>query len=227
MNTEIIIRLAIAAVLGGVIGLEREYRAKEAGFRTHFLVALGSALFMVLSQYGCLELLRANHVPDGLDIRLDPSRIASQVVSGIGFIGAGAIILQKHMVRGLTTAAGLWVAAAIGMACGAGMHVVAVVATLLVLLCLEAMNFVLRRVGMRNVVVRFSASSEHDAQEVLERIHEAHVKISSYRMERKRDGDGAEKVEATVEMRVRRISYETRILALLDDFNGVTVEDVE
>ena len=105
------LRLFIAALFGGLIGLEREYRAKEAGFRTHFLVALGSALFMLLSQYGFEGILGT-----GQNVRLDPSRIAAQVVSGIGFIGAGTIIFQKHIVRGLTTAAGLWVTAAIGLA---------------------------------------------------------------------------------------------------------------
>ena len=111
---EFVLRLFVAAMLGGVIGLEREYRAKEAGFRTHFLVALGSGLFMILSQFGFDNVL-SNYE----QVSLDPSRIASQVVTGIGFIGAGTIIFQKHVVRGLTTAAGLWVTSAIGMTAGA------------------------------------------------------------------------------------------------------------
>lgn len=94
------LRLFLAGVMGILIGLEREYRAKEAGYRTHFLVALGSALLMIVSQYGFSDVLERDLV------RLDPSRIAAQVVSGIGFIGAGTIILQKQIVRGLTTAAG-------------------------------------------------------------------------------------------------------------------------
>ena len=127
---EFILRLFIAAMLGGAIGLEREYRAKEAGFRTHFLVALGSGLFMVLSQFGFTDALNLHQ-----QVSLDPSRIASQVVTGIGFIGAGTIIFQKHVVRGLTTAAGLWVTSAIGMTAGAGMYVLSIAATVLVLLC--------------------------------------------------------------------------------------------
>lgn len=90
---EITIRLSLALLLGGAIGIEREYRAKEAGFRTHFLVALGSALFCLVSQFGF-----------GIDLK-DSSRVAAQVVSGIGFLGAGTIIFQKNVVRGLTTAA--------------------------------------------------------------------------------------------------------------------------
>ena len=117
---ELMVRLTLAMVLGGAIGIEREYRAKEAGFRTHFLVALGSALFCVVSQYGF-----------GVDLK-DSSRVAAQVVSGIGFLGAGTIIFQKNVVRGLTTAAGLWVTAAIGLACGTGMFVAAVITTAMV-----------------------------------------------------------------------------------------------
>ena len=135
MTTDFIIRIFIAGLLGGAIGLEREYRAKEAGFRTHFLVGLGSALFMILSAHGFSDIV-VNETT-----RHDVSRIASQVVSGIGFIGAGCIIFQKHAVRGLTTAAGLWVVAAIGMAAGAGMYAVASAATAMVIVCLELMSF--------------------------------------------------------------------------------------
>ena len=124
MELTLIIRIFIAGILGGLIGIEREYRAKEAGFRTHFLVALGSALFMVVSQYGFSHILETSP-----NVSLDPSRIASQVVSGIGFIGAGTIIFQKHVVRGLTTAAGLWVTSAIGLATGAGLYTVSVAST--------------------------------------------------------------------------------------------------
>ena len=87
------LRLFVAGAMGVLIGLEREYRAKEAGYRTHFLVALGSALIMIVSQYGFMDVLKADLV------RLDPSRVAAQVVTGIGFIGAGTIILQKQVVR--------------------------------------------------------------------------------------------------------------------------------
>ncbi|MBR1711987.1 MAG: MgtC/SapB family protein [Alloprevotella sp.] len=141
MTTELILRTLLAALLGGAIGLEREYRAKEAGFRTHFLVALGSALFMIVSAHGFADTMGQ----DGQ--RWDVSRVAAQVVSGIGFIGAGTIIFHKsqNAVRGLTTAAGLWVTAAIGLACGGGMYALASAATFLVLSGLEAFNFILRR----------------------------------------------------------------------------------
>ena len=141
MQLELITRIFVAALLGGAIGLEREYRAKEAGFRTHFLVALGSALFMIVSAYGFEgTMITESH-------RWDVSRVAAQVVSGIGFIGAGTIIFHKseNVVRGLTTAAGLWVTAAIGLACGGGMYVLSIASTFLVLVGLEAFNFFLHK----------------------------------------------------------------------------------
>jgi putative Mg2+ transporter-C (MgtC) family protein len=100
MIAEYIIRLAVAGLLGAIIGLERELRAKEAGLRTHFLVGVGSALIMLVSQFGFNELLGTDHID------LDPSRVAAQAVSGIGFLGAGMIFIERKMVRGLTTAAG-------------------------------------------------------------------------------------------------------------------------
>jgi len=141
MEYEFLLRLLTAAILGGLIGLEREYRAKEAGFRTHFLVAMGSALFMIVSAYGFTDAMN-----DDLQ-RWDVSRIAAQVVSGIGFIGAGTIIFRKteNVVVGLTTAAGLWVTAAIGLACGGGMYVLSIGSTMMVLVGLEAFNYFLHK----------------------------------------------------------------------------------
>ena len=141
MEYEFLLRILVAAILGGLIGLEREYRSKEAGFRTHFLVAMGSALFMVVSAYGFGDSLN-NELQ-----RWDVSRVAAQVVSGIGFIGAGTIIFRKteNIVSGLTTAAGVWVVAAIGLACGGGMYKVAAASTLLVLAGLEAFNYFLHK----------------------------------------------------------------------------------
>lgn len=158
MTYDFIIRILIAGLLGGAIGLEREYRAKEAGFRTHFLVGLGSGLFMILSAHGFSDVV-INEAT-----RHDVSRIAAQVVSGIGFIGAGCIIFQKHAVRGLTTAAGLWVAAAIGMAAGAGMYAVACAATIMVLVCLELMNFLHHHIFKHNRRNEFDADEEGEAE---------------------------------------------------------------
>ncbi|HBY7341038.1 TPA: MgtC/SapB family protein [Klebsiella pneumoniae] len=126
-----LIRIALAGILSGLIGLERQMRAKEAGLRTHILVGIGSAMFMLVSKYGFSDLLHSNHVG------LDPSRIAAQVVSGMGFLGAGTIIIQKQVVKGLTTAAGLWVTAAIGLVIGSGMYEIGIYGTVLTLVVLE------------------------------------------------------------------------------------------
>ena len=130
---ELIIRLVIAAGLGSLIGAERERLIWAAGLRTHMLVCVGSCLFMVVSAYGFASVLGANVI-------LDPSRVAAQVVSGIGFLGAGSILLRGDLVRGLTTAASLWTVAAIGLAVGGGLYVEAIAATIIILLILAGIK---------------------------------------------------------------------------------------
>lgn len=131
MITDLLLRVVLAGFLGGLIGIERQLRAKEAGLRTHVLVGIGSAMFMIVSKYGFNDILMESHVG------LDPSRIAAQVVSGMGFLGAGTIMIQKQVVRGLTTAAGLWVTAAIGLVIGSGMYEIGIYGTLMTLIVLE------------------------------------------------------------------------------------------
>ena len=218
---EFVLRLFVAAMLGGVIGLEREYRAKEAGFRTHFLVALGSGLFMILSQFGFDDVL--GHYEQ---VSLDPSRIASQVVTGIGFIGAGTIIFQKHVVRGLTTAAGLWVTSAIGMTAGAGMYVLSIATTVLVLLCLEALYFILQHFGTRNITITFSTPKEENIQPVLQRLRDKEIIIDSYEMTRKDTSSGHYFV-VTMEMKFKRKRYKNHLLNFMAEFENVTVETME
>jgi putative Mg2+ transporter-C (MgtC) family protein len=134
-----VLRLGLAALLGGIIGVEREFREREAGLRTHMLVAVGAALFTVISAFGFRDVLGSG---SGSLVRLDPSRISAQIVSGIGFLGAGAIIRQGLSIRGLTTAATLWAVAAIGMAAGAGSYAAAVITTVLVLIMLWPLRYV-------------------------------------------------------------------------------------
>jgi putative Mg2+ transporter-C (MgtC) family protein len=143
--SEELLRVVVAAGLGGAVGLERELREREAGFRTHLLVSVGSCLFTIVSAYGFHEFL----VGGGNIVRADPTRIAAQVVTGIGFLGAGAIIRQGFSVRGLTTAATLWVVAAIGMASGAGYYSAAVITTALVLFSLWPLRIIAFRVTTR------------------------------------------------------------------------------
>lgn len=125
-DLEIMMKLLLASVLGAVIGLEREVHGRPAGFRTHLLVSLGSCLFTIIS----IDFYRSYGNPSGFGpVGVDPARIAAQVVTGIGFLGAGAIIRDKASIRGLTTAACLWVASAIGLSCGAGRYAPAVMVT--------------------------------------------------------------------------------------------------
>jgi putative Mg2+ transporter-C (MgtC) family protein len=143
--TEILLRVGLAAVLGGAIGFERELREREAGLRTHLLVSVGAALFTLVSAYAWTDWQFSNE--SGLVF--DPTRIAAQIVTGIGFLGAGAIIRQGLSVRGLTTAATLWVVAAIGMATGAGYYAAAVITTVLVLVSLWPLRLLAFRISVR------------------------------------------------------------------------------
>lgn len=131
-----IFRLVLAAILGGIVGWERERRHKQAGFKTHLLVSLGSALIMLTSIYGfSSELL--NHP----NARFDPARLSAQVVSGIGFLGAGAILRRSnHMISGLTTAATLWLVAGIGLSVGSGFYLPAIVTTVIILLSIMVLG---------------------------------------------------------------------------------------
>jgi putative Mg2+ transporter-C (MgtC) family protein len=141
----VLLRLTVAALLGGAIGMERELRERQAGLRTHLVVSVGSALFTLVSAYGFHEFL----VNGGSVVRADPTRIAAQIVSGIGFLGAGAIIRQGLSVRGLTTAATLWLVAAIGMAAGAGYYSAAIFATVGALLTLGPLRIVAYKIVHR------------------------------------------------------------------------------
>jgi putative Mg2+ transporter-C (MgtC) family protein len=136
-----VLRLTVAAALGGLIGLERELDDKSAGLRTHMLVAVGSGLFTIVSAYGFREFLTGG----GNVVRADPARIAAQIVTGIGFIGAGVIFRLGFGVRGLTTAASLWLVAAIGMAAGAGYWAGAVIATVAALATLRPLEWIKNR----------------------------------------------------------------------------------
>ena len=185
MEWNLIGRLCVAGAFGTVIGLDREYRFKDAGFRTHFLVALGSALLMVVSQYGFDELL-ATH--GGL--RFDPSRVAAQVVSGIGFIGAGTIIIHRQSVRGLTTAASLWATAGIGLAAGVRMYWLAGAATLLTLFGLEALSLFFGGLGRRRTMIVYTASERSTVDAMFAALASRKFGVASYEVETLHAADG-------------------------------------
>ena len=216
MGTEldITLRLAVAMLLGGVIGFEREYRAKDAGFRTHFLVALGSALFCIVSQYGF-----------GFELK-DSSRVAAQVVSGIGFLGAGTIIFQKNVVRGLTTAAGLWVTAAIGLACGTGMYLPAIVTTLMVLIGLEILSVVIRPVSASVVILSVSATSQESVKKAVREVRRNCLDIISYELKERKTSQGII-FEANLSMKVKCDNRNEKLIEYLNEFDDVTISSVE
>lgn len=220
MEWDFIGRLCVAGLCGTVIGLDREYRVKDAGFRTHFLVALGSALMMVVSQYGFEEFL-ASH--DGL--RLDPSRIAAQVVSGIGFIGAGTIIIHRQLVRGLTTAASLWATAGIGLAAGAHMYVVAAAATVLTLFGLEALTLFFGDLGRRRTMIVFSAPSRAPIDAMFSKLETREYSVISYEVEAARTPEGVVH-RATLVIRARRTNGEETFIELLRADPDITVEKI-
>lgn len=154
--------LLLAFILSSIIGLEREIKLKSAGLRTHALVGLGAAVMMLVSKYGFHDIIGRDHVG------LDPSRIAAQIVSGIGFIGGGLIFVRKDIVHGLTTAATIWLTAGVGMACGGGLPLLAMAATLGHLIIAIGYTRVMHRVlGVTNrMTVRYS----HEAPDVAARI---------------------------------------------------------
>ncbi|WP_443679530.1 MgtC/SapB family protein [Phocaeicola coprocola] len=210
------LRLFVAGAMGVLIGLEREYRAKEAGYRTHFLVALGSALMMIVSQYGFMEVLKTDL------IRLDPSRIAAQVVSGIGFIGAGTIILQKQIVRGLTTAAGIWATSGIGLAVGAGMYAVGISATLLVLLGLETLSYFFKSIGLRNMMIDFSTDDKEAIKRVSKKFNTRNYVVVSYEMTEVYT-NGKNVYHVSMVVKAKRMNEEGLLLMFLQDFPDITV----
>jgi putative Mg2+ transporter-C (MgtC) family protein len=175
--TEVVVRLLITAGLCGVIGFERETRDQSAGFRTHILLSLGAALFTLVSAYGFAPFTEAALQSGARGIQFDPTRIAAQIVTGIGFLGAGAIIRQGIDVRGLTTAASLWTSAAIGMAAGAGYYFGAAATTVIVVVVLyllrEVRNALLApfrtEFGVMTVAFSDAGSSMSDVTETLER----------------------------------------------------------
>ena len=215
----VIIRLLLATFLGAVIGFEREYHAKEAGVRTHLLVALGSCLFMIISVYGFDFMLDQDHVS------FDPSRIASQVVTGIGFIGAGTIILQKQMVRGLTTAAGLWVTAAIGLACGNGMYIIAAVTTVIVLVSLGLINVYLPYFSQKERHITFLAEDYEVMTEILDRLRQEKITVLNYELHKDaEENDG--KMLVSLEIRMKRYDNVKGITSILKNFEKVELVQI-
>ena len=207
LELDLSLRLVASGLFAMVIGYEREHRSKGAGIRTHVLVALGSALFMIISQYAF-----------GEASRFDASRVAAGVVTGIGFLGGGIIMKNKH-VTGLTTAAGLWVTSAIGMATGSGMYIMAGLCTLLVLICLEAMHFLNIRTGERDITVILSSVDENALIQAMESLGKQVQKVSL--------SHHADIYKIELAMLVKKREPRVELLTRLNALPGVQLESIE
>src|SRR5699024_7402865 len=161
LEYEYMLRLIIAGALGALIGLEREKRFKEAGLRTHFLVAIGSAVFMIVSKYAFYDVIAD-------DIILDPSRVAAAIPSGIGFLGAGKILIQRTSIQGLTTAAGIWATAGIGLAIGGGMYEIGIISGLLVIIGLEFLKRIFGPVIPKTITLTIEMKNGRSVHEIIE-----------------------------------------------------------
>lgn len=223
---ELVGRVALAVLLGGVVGIEREIDAKTAGFRTHILICLGAALFGLISVagFGAFEAARGD-----TNVNIDVTRVASQVVVGIGFIGGGAILKWGGSVRGLTTAASIWTVAAVGLAVGVGYYAAAVVVTVAVLVSLFGLRFVsqlARRWARQDEIVTIRLSPEADASAVLDQLDD--VSGADVRGVRLSDGGREGGFEITAQMRSAPGASLQRVLTRLagrDDVEEVSFED--
>ncbi|MBC1472070.1 MgtC/SapB family protein [Listeria seeligeri] len=220
MLPDFILRLVVAGILGAVIGLDREIRAKEAGFRTHFLVSLGSALIMIVSQYGFSEIATMQTVS------FDPSRVAAQVVSGIGFIGAGTIIIQKKFVRGLTTAAGLWATAGIGLAVGAGMYWVGIAATLLTLIGLEFLSIIFKSFGLHTISLIYSTNDEANLIKITDKIKQNNQQIISYNTEKETIAENLI-FKVNIVIKTKNKNEESELFHFIQNLPRTTIEKME
>jgi putative Mg2+ transporter-C (MgtC) family protein len=210
---ELVFRIALAGFCGAMIGFERMNRLKEAGIKTHTVVALGSALIMVVSKYGFMDIY------DNFGTLNDPSRIAAQIVTGVGFLGAGMILIKKQTVSGLTTAAIIWTTSGIGMTIGSGLYLIGISSTIL-LLCFQLFfhSKIMRRIERSGETILIE-TSEKSIEEVLSVFHDHNININSFKVT-KFDSNNAE-----IEIVIIRTQH---VPQLINDLSKIpTVKHVE
>jgi putative Mg2+ transporter-C (MgtC) family protein len=200
-----LIRVVVACLCGGLIGLERTKRLKEAGIRTHIIVALGATLIMVVSKYGFSDVVGA-----------DASRIASNVITGVSFLGAGVIFVRGGSVKGLTTAAGIWATAAIGLALGAGMYTVGVLCTALMIILQIALHKFLPgdMQSSKELLLVISKDYHTVMPKIRQRLGEMKVLVSGVEMEKLENGD----TRVTLDVRLHKDNVSDELLDLADEF---------
>ena len=211
--------LALAFALSSLIGLEREFRLRSAGLRTHTLVGLGAALIMIVSKYGFADVLAHEHVA------LDPARIAAQIVSGIGCIGGGLIFVRKDMVRGLTTAASIWVTAGIGMACGAGLPWLAVLTTAGHFTVAFGYTKLVHKIMGFNTRLHITYAAGSEAlSDVLHQCAENEFAVHDFHLDQPATGDGCCVISFSLQLQGHTpISLLAEKIAALPDVLSVTV----
>ncbi|MBR5218123.1 MAG: MgtC/SapB family protein [Clostridia bacterium] len=184
-QAEYLLRIVVAGLCGALLGYERKSRLKEAGVRTHFIVALASALMMIVSKYGFWDMVGFENV------KFDPARVASGIVSGVGFIGAGLIFVRKQAVNGITTASGIWATVGIGMALGSGLYFLGVSSTLLVLLAQFVLhhNRVFLKLPSSDQICIVMENNEQNIAKLQKAMEDAGIKIMSIKIEQTPSGD--------------------------------------
>lgn len=214
MLADFTLRLILAGVLGAFVGFERESRSKEAGLRTHMLVCIGSALIMLVSQYGFFEIIQKY-------INVDPSRIAAQVVSGIGFLGAGVIFKEHGSIKGLSTAAGLWCVAAIGLAIGSGLYTLGIIATVLILIAFEMLSIFSKKFYNLHIEVQIRTDKNSNIN-LRNEITNTKNAVTSYRV----TNDESSKI---INLKIRSKSDEdaNKLLESLNSMKDLSIEFYE
>ena len=207
---ELLVRLLVACICGCIIGVERSFRQKEAGIRTHIILALGAALMMIVSKYGFFDIAEM----DMNSLRADGSRIASNIVTGISFLGAGVIFVRGGSIKGLTTAAGIWATAGVGMALGAGMYTIGIICTIgMIVIQLILHKFMPFSENMETNIISIKINEGSQAlEEITEQLTQAGIKVTGIRF--KKQDNGITKAELTV-----RTKKTASMKALLDLIN--------
>ena len=213
----IALRVLFTCISAGLIGYERGLEGRAAGFRTHILVALGACIVMCVDQY-LVTMINPN---------ADPARLGAQVINGIGFLGAGTIIFQKNVVRGLTTAAGLWVTAAIGLACGSGMYAAALIVTVLVIVGLEVLILFIPHVGRMVVELSFTTTSETSIKSITDSLKKIDIKVSSFKLCKMQSAQGEKVYRVDLELRVKRRDGHAKLIDMVSEYDNVTISSVE
>ena len=205
---ELIFRLFLAGFCGVIIGLERRNRSKEAGIRTHFVVACGAALMMIVSKYAFFDVIKTGLL-EGADIRLDPSRIASTIASGIGFLGAGMIFVHRNTITGLTTAAGIWATSGVGMAIGAGLYYIGICAAIFIVLAqiLLHMNLQWKKMPKIKTLVIRDVKEENYQTTITEKLKEKNIIVRDVAIDFDRE-NGLRKYTLTIELPIASVEEE-------------------